>query len=52
MSAKIELDVRNVHKSFGGIQALNGVSFTIRGNELVESHCSIQPPTSVSQYCK
>jgi branched-chain amino acid transport system ATP-binding protein len=31
----IELDVRNVHKSFGGIQALNGVSFEIRGNELI-----------------
>jgi branched-chain amino acid transport system ATP-binding protein len=31
----IELDVRNVHKSFGGIQALNGVSFRIRGNELI-----------------
>lgn len=31
----IELDVRDVHKSFGGIQALNGVSLEIRGNELI-----------------
>jgi branched-chain amino acid transport system ATP-binding protein len=31
----IELDVRNVRKSFGGIQALNGVSFSVRGNELI-----------------
>jgi branched-chain amino acid transport system ATP-binding protein len=31
----IELDVRGVHKSFGGIQALNGVSFRIEGNELI-----------------
>ena len=31
----IELDVRDVHKSFGGIQALNGVSLSIRGNELI-----------------
>jgi branched-chain amino acid transport system ATP-binding protein len=31
----IELDIRNVYKSFGGIQALNGVSFNIRGNELI-----------------
>ncbi len=31
----IELDVRDVYKSFGGIQALNGVSFSIRGNELI-----------------
>jgi branched-chain amino acid transport system ATP-binding protein len=31
----IELDVRNVYKSFGGIQALNGVSFRIRSNELI-----------------
>jgi ABC-type branched-subunit amino acid transport system ATPase component len=28
----IELDVRDVQKSFGGLQALNGVSFSIRGN--------------------
>jgi branched-chain amino acid transport system ATP-binding protein len=31
----IELDVRNVFKSFGGIQALNGVSFKIAGNEVI-----------------
>jgi len=31
----IELDIRGVYKSFGGIQALNGVSFSIRDNELV-----------------
>jgi branched-chain amino acid transport system ATP-binding protein len=31
----IELDVRDLHKSFGGIQALNGVGFSIRGNELI-----------------
>jgi branched-chain amino acid transport system ATP-binding protein len=31
----IELEVRDVHKSFGGIQALNGVSFKIQGNELI-----------------
>ena len=31
----IELDVRNVYKNFGGLQALNGVNFSIRGNELI-----------------
>jgi branched-chain amino acid transport system ATP-binding protein len=31
----IELVVRDVAKHFGGIQALNGVSFKINGNELV-----------------
>ena len=31
----IELEVRDVFKSFGGIQALNGVSFGIRDNELI-----------------
>ena len=31
----IELEVRDVYKSFGGIQALNGVSFRIEGNELI-----------------
>jgi branched-chain amino acid transport system ATP-binding protein len=31
----IELHVRKVAKSFGGIQALNGVSFQIEGNELI-----------------
>jgi branched-chain amino acid transport system ATP-binding protein len=31
----IELDVRKVYKSFGGLQALNGVSFQIRGPELI-----------------
>jgi branched-chain amino acid transport system ATP-binding protein len=31
----IELDVRGVYKNFGGLQALNGVNFSIRGNELI-----------------
>ena len=31
----IELDVRNIYKNFGGVQALNGVSFKIEGNQLV-----------------
>ncbi len=31
----IELDVRDVHIHFGGIQALNGVSFSVRGPELI-----------------
>jgi branched-chain amino acid transport system ATP-binding protein len=31
----IELEVREVYKSFGGIQALNGVSFKIQGGELI-----------------
>ena len=31
----IELEVRDVYKSFGGIQALNGVRFKIQGNELI-----------------
>jgi branched-chain amino acid transport system ATP-binding protein len=31
----IELEVRDVYKSFGGIQALNGVRFKIEGNELI-----------------
>jgi branched-chain amino acid transport system ATP-binding protein len=31
----IELEVRDVFKSFGGIQALNGVSFKLEGNELI-----------------
>jgi branched-chain amino acid transport system ATP-binding protein len=31
----IELDVRDVYKNFGGIQALNGVNLSIRGNELI-----------------
>jgi branched-chain amino acid transport system ATP-binding protein len=31
----IELEVRDLYKSFGGIQALNGVSLSIRGNELI-----------------
>lgn len=31
----IELEVRNLHKRFGGIKALNGVSFSVRGNELI-----------------
>jgi branched-chain amino acid transport system ATP-binding protein len=31
----IQLDVRNVHKNFGGMQALDGVTFSVRGNELI-----------------
>ncbi len=31
----IRLDVRGVYKNFGGTQALNGVSFNVRGNELI-----------------
>ncbi|MBU1660022.1 MAG: ABC transporter ATP-binding protein [Chloroflexi bacterium] len=31
----IQLEVRDVHKSFGGIHALNGVTFSLRGNELI-----------------
>jgi len=31
----IELQVRDVYKSFGGIQALNGVTFEITGNQLI-----------------
>jgi branched-chain amino acid transport system ATP-binding protein len=31
----IELDVRDVYKNFGGIQALNGISLSVRGNELI-----------------
>jgi branched-chain amino acid transport system ATP-binding protein len=31
----IQLDVRGVYKSFGGTQALNGVNFSVRGNELI-----------------
>lgn len=31
----IQLDVRDVHKSFGGMHALNGVTFKVSGNELI-----------------
>jgi len=31
----IELDVNNIKKNFGGLQALNGVTFQVRGPELV-----------------
>jgi branched-chain amino acid transport system ATP-binding protein len=31
----IELEVRDVFKSFGGIQALNGVSFKMEGNQVI-----------------
>jgi branched-chain amino acid transport system ATP-binding protein len=31
----IQLDVRNIYKNFGGMQALNDVSFDINGNELI-----------------
>ncbi len=31
----IELDVNNVKKNFGGLQALNGVTFKVRGPELI-----------------
>jgi branched-chain amino acid transport system ATP-binding protein len=31
----IQLEVQDVHKSFGGMHALNGVTFSVRGNELI-----------------
>jgi branched-chain amino acid transport system ATP-binding protein len=31
----IELEVRNIYKNFGGRQALDGVTFSVRGNELI-----------------
>ena len=31
----IDLDVQDVCKNFGGTQALNGVTFNVRGNELI-----------------
>lgn len=31
----IQLEVRDVHKSFGGMHALDGVTFSVRGNELI-----------------
>ncbi len=31
----IELDVNNIKKNFGGLQALNGVAFKVRGPELI-----------------
>ncbi len=31
----IELDVNNVRKNFGGVQALSGVTFKVRGPELI-----------------
>jgi branched-chain amino acid transport system ATP-binding protein len=31
----IELDVNNIKKNFGGLQALNGVTFRVRGPELI-----------------
>jgi branched-chain amino acid transport system ATP-binding protein len=31
----MQLDVKNVYKNFGGMQALSGVTFTVRGNELI-----------------
>lgn len=31
----IQLVVRDVHKSFGGMHALDGVSFSVNGNELI-----------------
>ncbi len=31
----IQLEVRDVFKSFGGMQALNGVTFSVHGNELI-----------------
>ena len=31
----IELNVNNVYKNFGGLQVLNGVSFQVRGPELI-----------------
>ncbi len=31
----MQLEVRDIHKSFGGTQALHGVTFEIHGNELI-----------------
>ncbi|MGE5124414.1 MAG: ABC transporter ATP-binding protein [Acidobacteriaceae bacterium] len=31
----INLEVRDVHKNFGGVQALNGVSFKVQENQLI-----------------
>lgn len=31
----IQLDVQNIYKNFGGMQALNGISFSVNGNELI-----------------
>ena len=31
----IQLEVQDVHKSFGGVNALNGVTFSVHGNELI-----------------
>ncbi len=31
----IDLDVRDVYKSFGGMQALNGVSFKVQSNQII-----------------
>jgi branched-chain amino acid transport system ATP-binding protein len=31
----IQLEVRDVHKNFGGMHALNGVTFSVRDNELI-----------------
>lgn len=31
----IQLEVRDIHKRFGGMQALNGVTFSVQGNELI-----------------
>jgi branched-chain amino acid transport system ATP-binding protein len=31
----IQLDVRDIYKNFGGMQALNGITFSINGNELI-----------------
>ena len=31
----MELDVNNIKKNFGGLQALNGVTFQVRGPELI-----------------
>ncbi len=31
----IQLEVRDIHKSFGGMDALDGVTFSVGGNELI-----------------
>ena len=46
----IELDVRDVQKSFGGLQALNGVSFVKAGDYSFEVIVDGQHKKSVPLY--